>query len=64
MSRQLFVSSSVFAPHVVGSWPMKKKKKVIDLVCFEHPFRPYIIVKSSRPRVVDRHIQELVQGFR
>ncbi|XP_078366537.1 DNA-directed RNA polymerase III subunit RPC2-like [Oculina patagonica] len=26
--------------------------------------RPYIIVKSGKPKVVDRHIQELVQGFR
>lgn len=26
--------------------------------------RPYIIVKNGRPRVADRHIQELVQGFR
>ncbi|CAH3160234.1 unnamed protein product, partial [Porites evermanni] len=26
--------------------------------------RPYIIVKNGRPRVADRHIQELAQGFR
>ncbi|KAJ7380971.1 DNA-directed RNA polymerase III subunit RPC2 [Desmophyllum pertusum] len=26
--------------------------------------RPYIIVKSGKPMVADRHIQELVQGFR
>ena len=27
-------------------------------------FRPYIIVKNGKPKVQDRHIQELVQGFR
>lgn len=26
--------------------------------------RPYIIVKNGKPKVQDRHIQELVQGFR
>lgn len=26
--------------------------------------RPYIIVKNGKPKVLDRHIQELVQGFR
>lgn len=32
--------------------------------CYVLSSRPYIIVKNGRPRVADRHIQELAQGFR
>ena len=32
--------------------------------CYVQSSRPYIIVKNGRPRVADRHIQELAQGFR